>query len=297
MTQCTAALEQVAAAQARTEMMSKSVADGLVRAPFDGVVSEKMVVARRVGRARQAAVHARRRRPAEDRALGPEIAVAAIKKGQRVELIAVAHPEQDVSARRSRGSAPRSAGRASLIVEATLDKGTEPRARACSPRRTSRSARRTRVVVPADAVVQRGKSGTRSSIKNGERRGAHRSARPAPGAGPGLDPPGRRQGRQGRRQGHRPDRRRREGRWSNAMQWLANICVRRPIFAIVLIARARRRRPRSATSASASTSSPRSTSRSSRSSRRTPARRRARSRPTSPRRSRRRSTPSAASTR
>src|SRR5262245_52484751 len=43
MAQCTAALEQVSAVQARTEMMTKSVADGLVRAPFGGIISEKMV--------------------------------------------------------------------------------------------------------------------------------------------------------------------------------------------------------------------------------------------------------------
>jgi len=42
-TQCLGALEQVSAAQARTEMMAKSVTDGLVRAPFEGVVSEKFV--------------------------------------------------------------------------------------------------------------------------------------------------------------------------------------------------------------------------------------------------------------
>src|SRR5690348_10907743 len=42
MTQCRAAQEQVSATQARTEMMTKSVADGLVRAPFDGVVAERM---------------------------------------------------------------------------------------------------------------------------------------------------------------------------------------------------------------------------------------------------------------
>jgi membrane fusion protein (multidrug efflux system) len=43
MTQCRAAQDQVAATQARTDMMEKSVADGLVRAPFDGVVAEKNV--------------------------------------------------------------------------------------------------------------------------------------------------------------------------------------------------------------------------------------------------------------
>src|SRR5678815_5550102 len=42
-TQCTSALQQVSAAQARTEMIAKSVSDGLVRAPFDGMVADKNV--------------------------------------------------------------------------------------------------------------------------------------------------------------------------------------------------------------------------------------------------------------
>lgn len=43
-TNCTAALQQVAAAEARTQMIAKSVADGVVRAPFDGLITQKMAV-------------------------------------------------------------------------------------------------------------------------------------------------------------------------------------------------------------------------------------------------------------
>src|SRR5262249_32812818 len=43
MTQCTSALQQVSAAEARAAMMSKSVSDGIVRAPFDGIVTMKSV--------------------------------------------------------------------------------------------------------------------------------------------------------------------------------------------------------------------------------------------------------------
>ena len=43
MTQCTSTLQQVSAAQARADMINKSVSDGLVRAPFDGQVTEKSV--------------------------------------------------------------------------------------------------------------------------------------------------------------------------------------------------------------------------------------------------------------
>src|SRR4029077_6327780 len=41
--QCTSALQQVSAAEARTEMMTKSVRDGVARAPFDGIVAERSV--------------------------------------------------------------------------------------------------------------------------------------------------------------------------------------------------------------------------------------------------------------
>ncbi|MEJ7604414.1 MAG: efflux RND transporter periplasmic adaptor subunit, partial [Kofleriaceae bacterium] len=40
---CTSALQSVSAAEARTAMISKSVADGIVRAPFEGVVAERNV--------------------------------------------------------------------------------------------------------------------------------------------------------------------------------------------------------------------------------------------------------------
>src|SRR5687767_403343 len=42
-TQCTSALQLVAAAEARANMMAKSMADGIVRAPFDGVISDRNV--------------------------------------------------------------------------------------------------------------------------------------------------------------------------------------------------------------------------------------------------------------
>ena len=135
-TQCLNAVEQVAQAQARNDMMSKSVADGMVRAPFDGTVSEKDVVARRVGAARQGAVHARRRRPVEDRAVGArevghrrqEGSARRDHRGRRI-------PTRS-SARRSRGSARRSVrvARSPSKRRSTRTRASSP---ACSPRRTS----------------------------------------------------------------------------------------------------------------------------------------------------------------
>ena len=80
------------------------------------------------------------------------------------------------------------------------------------------------------------------------------------------------------------------------MQWLAALCVRRPVFASVLDPLADRRRRCSRSASSASIASRTSTSRRSSSPRVCPAPRRSRSRPRSPTRSRKRSTRSAAST-
>ena len=83
------------AAEARAQMMTKSVADGIVRAPFEGDGRREERLARRVGRARPPAVHAgRRRSAARSSCRCPRPRSASIQKGQEVELTAVAHPDK-----------------------------------------------------------------------------------------------------------------------------------------------------------------------------------------------------------
>jgi len=120
-TQCTSALEQVSAAQARTEMIAKAVADGLVRAPFDGVVADRSVNAGEwvaPGRPLFTLVDDE---PLKIELSVPEKAVQAIKLGQQVALTAVATDCVTYRATVSRVGAEIGRTR-SMIIEATLDK-------------------------------------------------------------------------------------------------------------------------------------------------------------------------------
>ena len=153
------------------EMMAKSVADGIVRAPFDGVVAEKMRHARRVGRARPPAVHARRRRSAarsSSRCPRPRCARSQ-QDQQRRRSIAVARPDKTL---RRDGHAARRRDRPHALADRRGDArpGLASSCPACSPRRTSRSARPPRPVVPATAVVKRGKTWHAFVVVKGERR-------------------------------------------------------------------------------------------------------------------------------
>jgi membrane fusion protein, multidrug efflux system len=154
-TQCTATLQQVSAAQARADMISKSVSDGLVRAPFDGVVTEKSVAPGEwvaPGRTLFTLVDDD---PLKIELSVPEAEVAAIQKGQKVELSAVAQPGKTYTATVTRIGGEIGRTR-SLIVEATLDPQKElvPGMFAEAHIITGQSPR---PVLPAEAVVQRAK--------------------------------------------------------------------------------------------------------------------------------------------
>lgn len=166
MAQCTAALEQVAAVQARTEMMSKSVADGLVRAPFEGVVSEKMVAPGEWVAPGKPLFTLVDDDPLKVELSISEIAISMIKKDQRVDIISVSHPDKHFGATITRLGAEIGRTR-SLIVEATLDKGSDlvPGMFAEAHIQVGQT---TRPVLPADAVVKRGKTWHAFVIKNGE---------------------------------------------------------------------------------------------------------------------------------
>lgn len=181
-TQCTSALQQVAAAQARTEMISKSVADGLVRAPFDGMVAEKNVTPGEwvaPGRSLFTLVDDD---PLRIELSVPEKSIRAIQKGQTVELVAVAQPDKTYRATVTRIGAEVGRTR-SLIVEATLDKGSDlvPGMFAEAHIQVGQV---TLPVVPTAAVVKRGKTWHTFVAVNGELqdRIVQLGASPAPGS-------------------------------------------------------------------------------------------------------------------
>lgn len=181
MTQCMSAREQVAAASARSSMMAKSVADGLVRAPFDGVVSEKMIAPGEWVAPGKPLFTLVKDDPLKIELSIPEVAVAAIKIGEHVDLNTVAHPEKTYGATVSRMSAEIGKTR-SLIVEATIDKGTD-----LVPGMFAEAhvviGQTPHVILPAEAVVQRGKQWHAFVIKNGEVEERLVQIGPVPGPG------------------------------------------------------------------------------------------------------------------
>ncbi|HEX7842321.1 MAG TPA: efflux RND transporter periplasmic adaptor subunit [Kofleriaceae bacterium] len=118
-TQCTATLQQVSAAQARAELSTKSVSDGLVRAPFDGQVTEKSVAPGEwvaPGRTLFTLVDDD---PLKIELSVPEAHVPEIQKGQQVDLRTIARPDKHYAATITRIGGEIGKSR-SLIVEATL---------------------------------------------------------------------------------------------------------------------------------------------------------------------------------
>ncbi len=155
-TQCTSSLQSVAAAQARTEMITKSVADGLVRAPFSGMVADRNVTPGEwvaPGRPLFTLVDDD---PLRIELSVPEQAVRSIHAGQKVTLTAVADPEKRYTATVTRIGAEIGRTR-SMIVEATLEPGSDL-VPGMFAEATVEIGQSQRVVLPADAVVKRGKT-------------------------------------------------------------------------------------------------------------------------------------------
>jgi membrane fusion protein (multidrug efflux system) len=154
-TQCTSTLQQVSAAQARADMITKSISDGLVRAPFDGQVTEKSVTAGEwvaPGRTLFTLVDDD---PLKIELSVPEVAVPAMQKGQKVELAAVSQPGKIYAATVSRLGGEVGKNRA-FIVEATLDPQKDLVPGMFAEARVI-IGQTPRPIVPKDAVVQRSK--------------------------------------------------------------------------------------------------------------------------------------------
>jgi membrane fusion protein (multidrug efflux system) len=168
MTQCRSALDQVSATQARSEMMAKTVSDGLVRAPFDGVVAERDVSPGEWVAPGKTLFTLVNDDPLKIELSVPEGAITAIKPAEHVDIVSVAHPGKTYGASVSRIGVEISAKTRSLIVEAQLDKGTDlvPGMFAEAHVQVGTVSR---VVLPAAAVVKRGRQWHAFTVnKNGE---------------------------------------------------------------------------------------------------------------------------------
>ncbi|MBX3159582.1 MAG: efflux RND transporter periplasmic adaptor subunit [Deltaproteobacteria bacterium] len=164
---CTSAVQQVAAAEARAAMMAKSMTDGIVRAPFEGIVSERNVnIGEWVapGRSLFTLVDDD---PLRIQLSVPEAVVPVVKEKQKVEVIAVADREKVHMATVTRigGEIGRSR---SLIVEATLDpnSGLKPGMFAEAHLLTGKTTKYP--IVAKEAVVKRGKTWHVFTVKKGE---------------------------------------------------------------------------------------------------------------------------------
>ena len=165
-TQCTSTLQQVSAAQARADMITKSISDGLVRAPFDGQVTEKSVSPGEwvsPGRTLFTLVDDD---PLRIELSVPEAAVRSIQKGQKVALSAVAQAGKTYSATVSRIGGEIGKSR-SLIIEAVLDPQTD-----LVPGMFAQASivigETPRPVLPKDAVALRGKLSHAFVVAKGE---------------------------------------------------------------------------------------------------------------------------------
>ena len=178
---CASSSQQVSAAEARTAMLAKSVKDGIVRAPFDGIVSERGVNAGEwvaPGRSLFTLVDAD---PLKLELSVPEVNVAAIALDQHVAISTVAHPGVEYDATITRISAEIGRTR-SLIVEATIAPGTKlvPGMFVEAEVITGHT---TLPAVPETAVVKRGKTWHAFVVTNGklEERIVQLGASPAQG--------------------------------------------------------------------------------------------------------------------
>jgi membrane fusion protein (multidrug efflux system) len=163
--QCASSTQQVTAARARTQMLAKSVSDGIVRAPFDGIVSQRDVTVGdwvSPGRPLFTLVD---NDPLKLELSVPEASVPAIALGQEIAVTTVSRPGTSYHATITRLAAEIGRTR-SLIVEATVE-STPHLVPGMFVEAQVVTGHVTRPVIPATAVVKRGKTWHAFVVKQG----------------------------------------------------------------------------------------------------------------------------------
>jgi membrane fusion protein (multidrug efflux system) len=157
MTQCSSAAQHVGAARARTAIYAKGISDGIVRAPFDGIVSERGVqIGEWVapGRALFTLVDSD---PLRVELSVPESSVPSITLGQPVSISTVARPGVTYPASITRMAAEIGRTR-SLIVEATITNHRDQLVPGMFVEAQVITGSIDRPIVPEAAVARRGKT-------------------------------------------------------------------------------------------------------------------------------------------
>jgi membrane fusion protein, multidrug efflux system len=152
---CTQATQQVAAAEARTQMVTKSISDGVIRAPFAGVVNDTWVSPGEWAAPGNKLVTLVDDDPLKLELQVPESAAPQVKVGQAVEIEAVAFPGQVFPATVTRVSAEVGRQSRALLAEAEVAKGTPLRPGMFAEARLA-IGDAVLPIVPTTALVKRG---------------------------------------------------------------------------------------------------------------------------------------------
>jgi RND family efflux transporter MFP subunit len=123
-TNCTAAQQNVAAMQAQANQVGKQITDGVVRAPFTGVVSQKLTEVGQWVAPGTPVVQLIDDDPLKVDISVPESAAQYMKEGQDVELDAVAFPKQTFHAKVDKVGVAMTTMPRALLCEAIIDPGT-----------------------------------------------------------------------------------------------------------------------------------------------------------------------------
>lgn len=165
-TTCTATLQEVAAAEARTQMISKAIADGLVRAPFAGTITERWVSP---GEWVQPGMRVATLVDADPLRLelsAAEVDVPKLAVGQKVEVEAVAFRGKTFAAEVSRLGAEIGPMTRSLVVEAIVAPGSQLVPGMFVEARVT-IGHTDRPAVPKSALVKRGRTSRVFVVKEG----------------------------------------------------------------------------------------------------------------------------------
>jgi membrane fusion protein, multidrug efflux system len=122
-TECTASVQSVAAADTRLRMAGKAMSDGVIRAPFAGVIAERLVdVGEYVAPGARLAVMVDNK-PLRLELTIPEAEVARVSEGQKVAFSVVAHRDLQFHGTVRRLGAELGKSNRSLTVEAAVEDG------------------------------------------------------------------------------------------------------------------------------------------------------------------------------
>ncbi len=155
MTSCTAAQQAVEATKAQLNLISKSITDGVVRAPFAGVVADRWVSPGEWVGPGMRLVTLVDDDPLTVELSVPERWVPRMKEGQEVTVSAIAYPEQRFPATVTRIGAEVGRMTRALTVEAELKPGSSLRPGMFAEAQLV-LGQQPMAVVPRTALVQRG---------------------------------------------------------------------------------------------------------------------------------------------